>query len=68
MYIEKYKGKDCGAFEFTVVWQGTIHILRQQKDWVGGQKLAVFADLASVLYDDIVGGWVRKGSKKYMLT
>ena len=64
MYIEKYKGKDCRAFEFTVVWQGTIHILRQKKDWVGGQKMAAL--LTSVLYDDIVGGYLdQKGSKIY---
>ena len=49
MYIEKYKGKDCRAFEFTVVWQGTIHILRQQKGWVGGQKMAAFADLLYIM-------------------
>ena len=63
MYIEKYKGKDCRAFEFTVVWQGTIHILRQQKGWVGGQKMAAFADLLYIMTTQWVSEWVC-GSEK----
>ena len=43
---------------FSYFWQGTIHILRQQKDWAGGgvQKRAVFADVQYCIYANIVGG------------
>ena len=45
--------------------QGTIPILRQQKDWVGGcfQKKAFFAHVQYCIYADIVVGWVG-GSEK----
>ena len=46
---------------------GTIHILRQQKDWIGGfvgsKKESVFSDLQYQIYADIVGGWVRMSPK-----
>ena len=50
--------------------QGAIPILRQQKDWVGEwvRKMAIFADLQYCIYANIVGGWVRKSKKKYILT
>ena len=45
---------------------GTIPILRQQKDWVGGlSKVAIFADIQYCIYADLVCGWVRKGLKLY---
>ena len=41
--------------------QGTIPILRQQKDWVGeGKKMTVFADIQYCVYADIVDALVRK--------
>ena len=44
--------------------RGTIPILRQQKDWVGGvKKWPVFVDIQYCVYADIVDGWVRKSSK-----
>ena len=50
---------------------GTISILRQQKDLVGGWvdwKMTIFADVQYYIYDDIVQmfivhGWVRKSPK-----
>ena len=44
--------------------KGTILILRQQKDWVGGlKKKAIFADVQYCFYPHIVGGWVWKSPK-----
>ena len=38
---------------------GTILILRQQKNWVGGVgKIAILADVWYCIYADIVSGWV----------
>ena len=44
---------------------GTILMLRQQKDWVGGwiQKMAIFADVQNYIYADILGG--SEKVKKY---
>ena len=42
-------------------WLGTVPILRQQMDWVGGvRKVAISADVQYYLYWRRVGGWVRK--------
>ena len=44
--------------------RGTIPILRQEKDWVGGvKKWPFFVDIQYCVYADIVDGWVRKSSK-----
>ena len=41
---------------------GTIPILRQERDWVGGvRKMAIFADVQYYLFNV---GWVD-GSEKY---
>ena len=41
---------------------GTIPILRQQKDWVGGfLKMVIFSDVQYCIYADVVDGWVGKG-------
>ena len=43
--------------------EGTIHFLRQQKDWVGLDNImASFADIQYCIYADIVGG-----SEKYKI-
>ena len=49
---------------------GTIHLLRQKKDWVGELKnlqlLLTFSTVsiyAKDIYADLVGGWVQKGQK-----
>ena len=43
---------------------GTIPILRQQWDWVGGvKKMAIFADVQYYLCWRRVSGWVRKSPK-----
>ena len=47
---------------------GTIHILRQQKDrvggWVGGsRKWPVLLMISTVFIADLVGGWVGKSPK-----
>ena len=44
--------------------QGTIPILRQKGDWVGGvRKMAIFADVQYYSCWRRVGGWVKKSSK-----
>ena len=45
---------------------GTIPVLRQPKDWVGGsRKWPVFADVQYCIYADNVSGWGKKKSQKY---
>ena len=42
---------------------GTIPILRQQKDWIGGVKNGHFSDVQYCIYTDLVGGLIRKSPK-----
>ena len=45
-------------------WYGTIPILRQQRDWLGGvKKMAIFADIHYYLCWRRVYGWARKSLK-----
>ena len=45
-------------------WWGTIPILRQQRNWVGGvRKMTIFADVQYYLCWRRVSGWVRKSLK-----
>ena len=45
-------------------WYGTIPILHQQRDWLGGvKKMAIFADIHYYLCWRRVYGWARKSLK-----
>ena len=63
MYATPY-GACLDLLGVTSFPRGTIPILRQQKDWVGGvKKWPVFVDILYCVYADIVDGWVRKSPK-----
>ena len=47
---------------FDPFWIGTIHILRQQKDWVGGVKKWLFSTTVSIVFI-LHSGWMIKGPK-----
>ena len=61
--IENRIDIDCGLVGggFSL---GTIPILRQQKDWVGGvKKMVIFADIQYYLCWHRVSGWIKKVRK-----
>ena len=55
----KLKSTFTTAMPNRLIALGTILILHQQKDRVGGVKNGRFADFQyCIIYADIVGGWV----------
>ena len=54
----------CGISNIVKDFLGTIPLLRQQRDWVGGvRKMAIFADVQYCICADKVGRWGLKRPK-----